>query len=395
MATAVLVAHRAADGRWRAAPRAAGAAASAIAWIAAGIRRPDGLPGGPDRCSSATTCAVHPAGQRPTARSTSRCWPPTTPTCCSGCCSTARSLDKVARQGLTNYWLIGVRGLALYWYVVGAARGRGPVHRPLPVAVTAAPSTALVWFGVLGGAAGLGDPVRRRPVLHVRAVQRATGTLAAARPGLADRRCRSRESSSGWPPPPCRLRIYRRTIGIDDVAAERAPRATATRRRLGRVNFLATIGLLVNVAGAGDHDHDRDRRAAADAVPAVMSAPAPQHRLALAAWIARPVRRRRRRRGPAAERHRAPDHRAGRAQRRSWARSCTPATARAATASPGRGSASPRPGAGDILGQGPRCAASARWPPTSTCAPATCRWPAPTTSPTATASCSLTRRSAR
>jgi heme/copper-type cytochrome/quinol oxidase subunit 3 len=25
---------------------------------------------------------------------------------------------KVARHGLTNYWLIGVRGLALYWYVV-------------------------------------------------------------------------------------------------------------------------------------------------------------------------------------------------------------------------------------------------------------------------------------
>ncbi len=25
---------------------------------------------------------------------------------------------KVARNGLTNYWLIGVRGLALYWYVV-------------------------------------------------------------------------------------------------------------------------------------------------------------------------------------------------------------------------------------------------------------------------------------
>jgi cytochrome c oxidase subunit I+III len=27
-------------------------------------------------------------------------------------------LYKVARNGLTNYWLIGVRGLALYWYVV-------------------------------------------------------------------------------------------------------------------------------------------------------------------------------------------------------------------------------------------------------------------------------------
>jgi cytochrome c oxidase subunit III len=27
-------------------------------------------------------------------------------------------LYKVARHGLTNYWLIGVRGLALYWYVV-------------------------------------------------------------------------------------------------------------------------------------------------------------------------------------------------------------------------------------------------------------------------------------
>ncbi len=27
-------------------------------------------------------------------------------------------LWKVARHGLTNYWLIGVRGLALYWYVV-------------------------------------------------------------------------------------------------------------------------------------------------------------------------------------------------------------------------------------------------------------------------------------
>jgi cytochrome c oxidase subunit III len=29
-------------------------------------------------------------------------------------------LYKVARHGLTNYWLIGVRGLALYWYVVVA-----------------------------------------------------------------------------------------------------------------------------------------------------------------------------------------------------------------------------------------------------------------------------------
>ena len=29
-------------------------------------------------------------------------------------------LYKVARHGLTNYWLIGVRGLALYWYVVAA-----------------------------------------------------------------------------------------------------------------------------------------------------------------------------------------------------------------------------------------------------------------------------------
>ena len=29
-------------------------------------------------------------------------------------------LWKVARHGLTNYWLIGVRGLALYWYVVAA-----------------------------------------------------------------------------------------------------------------------------------------------------------------------------------------------------------------------------------------------------------------------------------
>jgi heme/copper-type cytochrome/quinol oxidase subunit 3 len=28
-------------------------------------------------------------------------------------------LWKVARHGLTNYWLIGVRGLVLYWYVVG------------------------------------------------------------------------------------------------------------------------------------------------------------------------------------------------------------------------------------------------------------------------------------
>jgi heme/copper-type cytochrome/quinol oxidase subunit 3 len=27
-------------------------------------------------------------------------------------------LWKVARHGLTNYWLIGIRGLALYWYVV-------------------------------------------------------------------------------------------------------------------------------------------------------------------------------------------------------------------------------------------------------------------------------------
>jgi heme/copper-type cytochrome/quinol oxidase subunit 3 len=26
---------------------------------------------------------------------------------------------KLASKGLTNYWLIGVRGLALYWYVVG------------------------------------------------------------------------------------------------------------------------------------------------------------------------------------------------------------------------------------------------------------------------------------
>jgi hypothetical protein len=24
----------------------------------------------------------------------------------------------VATRGLTNYWLVGVRGLALYWYVV-------------------------------------------------------------------------------------------------------------------------------------------------------------------------------------------------------------------------------------------------------------------------------------
>ena len=29
-------------------------------------------------------------------------------------------LYKVARHGLTNYWLIGARGLALYWYVVAA-----------------------------------------------------------------------------------------------------------------------------------------------------------------------------------------------------------------------------------------------------------------------------------
>ncbi|HEY1566537.1 MAG TPA: cytochrome c oxidase subunit 3 [Solirubrobacteraceae bacterium] len=32
----------------------------------------------------------------------------------------ATLMYKVARHSLTNYWLIGVRGLALYWYVVAA-----------------------------------------------------------------------------------------------------------------------------------------------------------------------------------------------------------------------------------------------------------------------------------
>lgn len=106
------------------------------------------------------------------------------------------------------------------------------------------PSNALVWFGVLGGALAWATtfvanlaftfaqcnapPGRWKLPLHsweiaISAVGVAVGLAAGA----------------------AALHVYRQTFRIEDVAAhERAGDGTVA--PLGRINFLATVGLLVN-----------------------------------------------------------------------------------------------------------------------------------------------------
>ena len=110
--------------------------------------------------------------------------------------------------------------------------------------MTRQPSTALVWFGVLGGAlawatqfvAGLAftfaqcDAPPGRWQLPVRTWQSALG-IAGVVVGLA---------ASGV----C-VRLYRQTRDIDE-AAETERRGEGTPPPVGRINFLATTGLLVN-----------------------------------------------------------------------------------------------------------------------------------------------------
>jgi hypothetical protein len=111
--------------------------------------------------------------------------------------------------------------------------------------VKSSPPNLLVWFGVVGGAgAWLGQFVVNlyftwaqcnapagRWMLPVHDVQIGT-SLAALAIGLASTAIA--------------LRLYRRTASLDHVAeAERQGEGTAP--PIGRINFLATVGLTVNV----------------------------------------------------------------------------------------------------------------------------------------------------
>lgn len=113
-----------------------------------------------------------------------------------------------------------------------------------PETLTALPSTGRIWFGVLGGAlawavtfvAGLAftfaqcsaPPGRwQLPVQTWQAGLSAAGVLVGTAAGATS------------------LRIYLATRRIDDVA-DHERRGDGYPPPLGRVNFLATVGLLVN-----------------------------------------------------------------------------------------------------------------------------------------------------
>ena len=160
------------------------------------------------------------------------------------------------------------------------------------------------------------------------------------------------------------------------LGARRARPTTTTPRPPGRIHFLAVIGMTITplflaiilMSGLG-------RRSPAE-LRAVMSGPRAARSAcsagagARADAAAQPPQRRScaRRRG-------------GRARSSSSAPSSTPATARRATASTAAGSARAA-GRRRRRGRARRCAASARWRPTSTCAPATCRSATPHEQPT-------------
>lgn len=111
--------------------------------------------------------------------------------------------------------------------------------------MTRQPPTALVWFGVLGGAlawgtqfvAGLAFTFAQcnappgRWQLPVRTWQSAL-SIAGILVGLAAGAV-------------C-VKLYRRTRAVDDIAATER-RGEGSPPPVGRVNFLATTGLLVNV----------------------------------------------------------------------------------------------------------------------------------------------------
>ena len=110
--------------------------------------------------------------------------------------------------------------------------------------MTEAPSTPLVWFGVLGGAVAW-------------ATQFAAGltfTFADCNAPLGHSQLPLRTWQSalsvagvvvGLAAVTVCVRLYRRTRDVDDAAATER-RGEGTPPPLGRVNFLATTGLLVN-----------------------------------------------------------------------------------------------------------------------------------------------------
>ena len=293
--------------------------------------------------------------------------------------------------GLTNYWLIGVRSGGA---VLVRGQRPGGARRPHPAEPVAVSDTALQ-------PPALVRRPRRRVRLGGQFVANLAFTFAQCNRSRSAGCCRCtpgrsasrvRRSSSGWPrwgrvaaalPP-------RRRRSTTCRCASGAARASL--RRSGAIHFLAIVGLTGQHAGAGDHRHDRDRRTAAAGVPAVMSRAGA---IVARSWPLGLARSERGRRSPSRSRGSCARPPSRRRRACSWAPSCSPATARAATASPGRGSARRGPAPAASSAPGRRCAVSGRWRRTSTCAPATCRCRASTTSPSPTACCSPTRRSAR
>ena len=103
--------------------RARGAGRTAQRRVAADRRSPRSCRPATSRCRSccsATTCRRSIRARRPTGRSTSRCWASITRTSPPGSCSTLGLVIRLL-GGLTNYRLIGVRAVALYWCFVNVA----------------------------------------------------------------------------------------------------------------------------------------------------------------------------------------------------------------------------------------------------------------------------------
>ena len=276
-------------------------------------------------------------------------------------------LWKLARHGVTNYWLIGVRGLALYWYVVSGARRGRRVHRPVAVAMTrhAAPSA-----GVVRGPRrrrGVGGAVRRRPGVRVRTVQRPAGrwqfpvARGSQRWPWRDRGGARRElGARGHLPPHARAE--------DDPTQWPSPRpgtGPATRWRAciswpssGSRQPLALAIMLMS----------GDRRPPARGLPPVMSRGAHRLRRARRSLLALVFG------APAAAQPPERDRAARRPSRRgrtvALGRELFDGNCASCHGIAGRGIGVAAPRRRRTSAAGRRCAASARWRPTSICGPA-------------------------
>ncbi len=120
VATGVLVLHQHADVAGLPQREARRAATACLGLISLALVIQMLLPGRADPALPPRPEPVPPPGHRLRVDLLHDARRPSRPCRCWGSCSTRAVLGFVALRGLTNYWTVAVRALAIFWYVVNA-----------------------------------------------------------------------------------------------------------------------------------------------------------------------------------------------------------------------------------------------------------------------------------